>query len=188
MTLAVYLLGGRDRAVDTEDVAMKCHEIWPGRFSWRKYQDQINLELVRVHLSDAKSADAGTLLSGSGTKGWTLTARGLEWASGVAGEEIGELGSVERRKRGGSIDAQRADRERARIEATAAWKKWPHAADQISALEAQEVFRLDSYATEELRNTKVDRLRKIFLADIAVLEFIAHLDRLLSNPGTATDG
>lgn len=54
VTVAVYLLGGELRKIDTEDTAMKAHEIAPGRFAWRKYPGQINLELVRVALSDAK--------------------------------------------------------------------------------------------------------------------------------------
>ena len=35
VTLAVYLLGGDQHAVDTEDVAIKAHELAPGRFSWQ---------------------------------------------------------------------------------------------------------------------------------------------------------
>src|SRR5689334_18326851 len=54
VSLAVYRLGGAQRAVDTEDVAVEAHRIAPGRFSWKKYPDQINLELIRVFLSDAK--------------------------------------------------------------------------------------------------------------------------------------
>ena len=46
VTLAVYRLGGAQRAVDTEDVAVEAHKLAPGRFSWRKYPDQINLELI----------------------------------------------------------------------------------------------------------------------------------------------
>lgn len=164
---------------------MKTHELSPGRFSWRKYPDQINLELVRVRLSEAKSPTHGALLRGSGTRGWTLTAEGLDWASRVASDPANlqpELG--EARERGGSVDAQRVDRERARLIASPAWAKWPSRADEISPLEAQEVYRLDSYATDELRVTKVDRLRKVFINDTAILEFLAHLERLLSSQRT----
>ena len=51
---AVYLLGGGQKFVDTEDIAKKADQMSPGNFSWRKYQDQINLELIRVFLSNAK--------------------------------------------------------------------------------------------------------------------------------------
>jgi len=80
VTLAVYLLGGDQHAVDTEDAAIKTHELAPGRFAWRKYPEQINLELVRVYLSDAKKPEKGDLLVGSGRTGWSLTKAGLNWA------------------------------------------------------------------------------------------------------------
>ncbi|MGA8215792.1 MAG: hypothetical protein WB799_19520, partial [Candidatus Sulfotelmatobacter sp.] len=80
VTLAVYLLGGRSSHVDTEDIAIKSNELAPGRFSWRKYPSQINLELIRVYLSDAKKKDKGEYLMGSGSDGWLLTQRGFEFA------------------------------------------------------------------------------------------------------------
>ena len=40
----MYLLGGETRRVDTEDIAVKANELAPGRFAWKKYPDQINLE------------------------------------------------------------------------------------------------------------------------------------------------
>lgn len=54
VTLAVYLLGGEAKVIDTEDVAVKANEIAPGRFTWRKFPEQINIENVRTFLSDAK--------------------------------------------------------------------------------------------------------------------------------------
>src|SRR5262249_29068086 len=66
VTLAVYRLGGAQRAIDTEDAAVEAHRIAPGRFSWKKYPDQINLELIRVFLSDAKK---NKLVVGSGRTG-----------------------------------------------------------------------------------------------------------------------
>ena len=180
MTLAVHLLGGRDRYIDTEDVAMKTHELSPGRFSWRKYPEQISLELVRVRLSEAKSPKRGAMLRGSGTRGWILTAKGLKWASKVAQDPTNlRVQRGQERERGGSVDANRIDRERARLLGTSAWAKWSSKSDRISVRDAQEVFRLDSYATEDLRTSKVDRLRKIFMDDGAILEFLAHLDNLL---------
>jgi hypothetical protein len=177
----VYLLGGRDRFVDTEDVAMKAHELSPGRFSWRKYPEQINLELVRVRLSEAKSDAHGALIRGSTPRGWTLTAKGLDWATGVAADPAAlapDTGGA--RERGGSVDAQRSDRERARLTGSAAWTKWPNQASGITASDAQEVFRIDSYATEDLRAVKIDRLRKFFLGDSQVLSFIDYLERVLN--------
>jgi hypothetical protein len=53
VTLAVYLLGGDSKPIDTEDVAIKTNELAPRRFTWRKYPDQINIDTVRKRLWDA---------------------------------------------------------------------------------------------------------------------------------------
>src|ERR671916_3010903 len=81
VVLAVYVLGGDQTPVDTEDAAMKANELAPGRFTWRKYPGQVSLEHVRVFLSDAKKPKYGSLLAGDGTKGWRLTPTGAAWAS-----------------------------------------------------------------------------------------------------------
>ena len=80
VTLAAYLLGGDVRHVDTEDVAFKASELAPGRFAWRKYPDQINLEIIRVYLSDAKKLAKGGYLIRSGADGWLLTEKGVRFA------------------------------------------------------------------------------------------------------------
>jgi hypothetical protein len=54
VTLAVYLLGGGTHHIDTEDIAIRANALAPGRFTWRKYPGQINIENVRTFLSDAK--------------------------------------------------------------------------------------------------------------------------------------
>ena len=173
VTLAVYLLGGEKRFVDTEDIAFKAHELSPGRFSWRKYPEQINLELIRVRLSEAKSADHGGFLRGTQRRGWTLTPAGLQWAIKVA-EDLDSITAAppETRDRGGSVDSQRLDRERARIRATVAWRKWHENAESISRNDADAVFRLDSYADAELRIAKIERLEKLFVDDEEYLGFI----------------
>jgi hypothetical protein len=73
VTLAVYLLGGNQTYVDTEDVAIKVNEISPGRFSWEKYPNQINIEKVRSSLSDAKKEKKGGYLVGKHSQGWILS-------------------------------------------------------------------------------------------------------------------
>jgi hypothetical protein len=47
VTTAVYLLGGDRQHVDTENVAVKANELAPGRFTWRKYRDQISIREPR---------------------------------------------------------------------------------------------------------------------------------------------
>src|SRR5512139_1564750 len=77
VTLAVYLLGGDSEYADTEDIAVKVNDLARGRFTWRKYPDQINIENIRAFLSDAKKPKNGAYLLGSGKEGWLLTEKGL---------------------------------------------------------------------------------------------------------------
>jgi len=81
VTLAVYLLGGDAQYVDTEDAAVKANELAPGRFTWRKYRDQINIDTVRKRLWDAVTPEKGAYLAGSEKKGWMLTIAGLKFAT-----------------------------------------------------------------------------------------------------------
>ena len=80
VTLAVYLLGGGSLTVDIEDIAVKTNEIAPGRFAWRKYPNQINIDHVGSALREAKKPRKGALLLGSSKEGWLLTERGLAFA------------------------------------------------------------------------------------------------------------
>ncbi|RYD85439.1 MAG: hypothetical protein EOP84_02470, partial [Verrucomicrobiaceae bacterium] len=76
VALAAYLAGADRKTVDTEDIAVKANEIAPGRFSWRKYKDQIDLDLIYKHLWDLTKEDKGAMVTGSKKAGWLLTPAG----------------------------------------------------------------------------------------------------------------
>src|SRR3989344_6922978 len=80
VTLAVYLLGGETQRIDTEDIAVKANEIAPGRFAWRKYPEQINIDVVRKRLWDATKPEKGEFLFGTEKEGWLLTSKGLQFS------------------------------------------------------------------------------------------------------------
>jgi hypothetical protein len=181
VTWAVYLLGGAQKRVDTEDVAIKVFSLAPKRFSWRKYPDQINLELVRVYLSDAKGVERGELLVGSGRTGWSLTRKGLTWVR-AAGAELSERHQVasDRQSRAGSIDANRRARERKRILSMPAWSRWANEDRSVVVDEAREVFRIDSYSTSSVREAKMTRMRAMFSGDEQISAFLADLSDAIS--------
>lgn len=182
VVFAVYLCGGHTRAVDTEDAAVKAHELAPDRFSWRKYPAQINLELVRVSLSDAKKKDKGALLAGSGKTGWTLTPDGLRWARGAERKLLrADLRRAREEGRGGSIGEQRWRRERDRILSTRAWASWSTNSDDVSSRDAAEVYRIDSYAVGRMRSLKITRLKQLFTEDPAVLPFLNRMQEILES-------
>jgi hypothetical protein len=175
VTLALYALEGDIRAVDTEDIAVKVHQLAPTRFSWRKYPDQINLELVRVYLSAAKDQErGGGLIDGTGRSGWTLTPAGLAWARTAAPKLLGK--DFERSRKellAGSIDEVRWRRERARVTSTTAWASWKtNPTVPVPMREAAEVFRIDAYAVGRTRALKVARLRQLFDDDPEIGPFI----------------
>lgn len=184
VTLVVFLLGGDQHSVDTEDAAVKAYDLAPGRFSWRKYPEQINLELVRVYLSDAKKSDKGAYLSGSGRTGWALTQKGLTWARAIERHMTSlDLGRRREDSRAGSIDENRWRRERARILSTRAWGRWAAGERDMFPREAEEVFRIDNYAVGELRERKLTRVRSLFDEDEDLGPFLAHLAEILDHTG-----
>lgn len=187
VTLAVYLLGGEEHAVDTEDVAVTVHEVAPGRFAWRKYPDQINLELVRVYLSDAKKGHRGALVEGSGRTGWVLTPNGQRWARQAAPRFAStDLGRPRADSRAGSIDETRWRRERARVLSTAAWARWAAGVRQIPIRELEEVFRIDAYAVGQLRQNKITRIIALFREDESLEPFLQHSAAVLEAEGGTT--
>lgn len=158
VTLAVYLLGGEARAIDVEDIAIKVNELAPGRFSWRKYKDQINLDSVRRRLSQAKTEEG--YLGGSGTDGWLLTEAGLAFAKkkaeAVPGFDLGRetLSPRERQWR---------RRERVRMLSSSACMKFDAGREkEITDKDAAAFFRLDDYVRGEARDRKVARIVNVF--------------------------
>jgi hypothetical protein len=160
LTLAVYLLGGETQRIDTEDIAVKANELAPGRFAWKKYLDQINLELIRVYLSDAKKPGKGRYLAGSGNTGWMLSQRGLQFARAHAAD----LG-VEDLSRP-VLDAKTQQwirRERNRLLTDDAHQRFVrNGAESVTRQQAEAFFRLDAYVTGDARQTKILRVVNAF--------------------------
>lgn len=182
VALALWHLGGDQHPIDTEDVAMKANELAPHAFTWRKYPDQINLELIRVNLSDAK-LKAG-LVSGGGRDGWSLTTRGASWAKQNAQLLAGPAQRTRAERRSGSIDEVRWRRERERILATPAWSQWRVDPTTVKPRQADDVFRIDTYAVGRIRDLKVNRLRELFDTDAEVKPFLEAMAAIVA----ATEG
>jgi hypothetical protein len=163
LTVAVFLLGGDSRYVDTEDIAVKANEIAPGKFSWVKYRDQINIHTVKTHLWDAKSERKGSLLIGS-EKGWMLTKAGLD----LARQRIGNLKGIKaQEKKLTESEKQWMRTERSRLIDSAAFRKASNGqSEQISPEEAESFFRLNSYVVGKARERKILRVLNLFGDDI----------------------
>lgn len=170
VAVALWHLGGDQHPIDTEDVAKKVNELAPGAFTWRKYPDQINLELVRVNLSDAKLK--AKLVTGGGRHGWSLTPHGVAIAREKAHLTEGAPERTRAERRSGSIDEVRWRRERDRVLATTAWTAWHDDPTSVSTRQASDVFRIDTYAVGRIRDLKVNRLLELFDDDLELKPFL----------------
>jgi hypothetical protein len=178
VAVALHRLGGAQHPVDTEDVAVEAHRLAPGRFSWRKYPDQINLELIRVFLSDAKKVG---LVIGTGRAGWRMSQKGLQWADEASHAlETADTSRTRAQLRSGSPEEQRWRRERTRILNTPAWRAWESGGD-IPPAQAKEVFRIDSYARGELREAKITRLYQPFSDQPDIEPFLTQLIEIIKS-------
>ncbi len=61
---ALHLLGGWHKRVHTEDIALKCFELAPSKFSWTKYPKYPDLAPARFALESAKNSQYGSLVEG----------------------------------------------------------------------------------------------------------------------------
>lgn len=164
VTLAVYLLGGGRQTIETEDIAVKANEIAPGRFAWRKYPEQINIENVRTFLSDAKKAKNGSYLLGSGKEGWILTENGLKFASDRVA--ILEHNPGLARDRLTPKERQWIRNERVRMLTSDAFQKFiKNGIASVTLQEAEAFFRLDDYVVGKSRERKLLRLLNTFQDD-----------------------
>ena len=163
VTIAVYLLGGDAQRIETEDIAVKANELAPGRFTWKKYRDQINIENVRTFLSDAKKQKNGTFLLGAGRDGWILTEAGLTFAV----KRVNDLNATDLSRKPMSQKQRNWERrERERLFSSDAFAKFTsNHADAISLQEAESFFRVDAYVVGSARAEKILRTKNLFGED-----------------------
>ncbi|MEZ5963091.1 MAG: hypothetical protein R3F56_04510 [Planctomycetota bacterium] len=163
VVVALHLLGGATRGIDTEHVAMKAFELAPGMFSWKHFADQVDKDLVRVLLFDARKSEFGAHVTGRVSQGWMLTEAGCEFAEAAA-KRLG--GGAVQQRRQSREDARRVAQERQRLESTDAYQKVRTGhAEQVSEREAEVFFRLNAYITGESRDRKLDQIANMFADD-----------------------
>jgi len=84
---ALYLLGGWQKRVHTEDIALKCYDLAPSKFSWVKYPHIPSDSTTRYALEPLEKQKYGALVKGESERkrtsrsigGWMLTGNGIEW-------------------------------------------------------------------------------------------------------------
>lgn len=171
VTIAAYLLRGQLGALDTEDIAVKSAEIAPGRFSWRKYPDQINLDAVRKRLWDACREDKGGYLVGSEKDGWRLTQKGVKFAE----KHTDNLGLQDAQRPMTLRERQWRSREKERMLTSPAFRVFEGGkADTLGEADACSFFRIDEHVGKDARRARVDRAL-VFFGDDADLGSLVRL-------------
>lgn len=177
VAIAVFLAGGALSPADTEDVAMKTTEIAPGRFAWRKYPEQVNIEQVRRRLTDAATPEKGGFVSGSQRTGWQLTPRGVAFAE----RTLPALSpTVQGRQPMSANERKWVGNERVRLLASKAMEEYrAEGATSVSRRHLEEFFRVNDYVQGASREKKIDRLVNAFRDDADLGEVVAVLAAML---------
>ena len=178
--IAVFLLQGHNQYIHTEDVAIACNDLAPGRFQWQRHPDQVSLDKVRHALNDAKKAEYGQLMMGSNREGWMLTEAGMAYAAtnADAAKAADLQGSALPPK-----DAARQNRERERLLATSAYKKRIAGDPALTRQDAESFFRVDDYVFGAARERRIVRILNT-VSDDPELKGIAHqLAQILRQEG-----
>ncbi len=182
VVLALADLRGARSWVDTEDIAMRARELAPAAFSWRKYPEQIDLDGVRVALTDAAKAANGHLVEGSVRSGWSLTLGGVRWVKANGRGLRRRLGSRVPARR----DEQRAETrkralERGRVRRLLAWQAWT-TGREVGFRQAQAVFRVDSETPQRDVHLKVQRMLELLGEDPDVGAFVGEMAEIVMGP------
>ena len=177
VVLAAYLAGAESKLADTEDIAIKANELAPGRFSWRKYKEQINIDAVRKRLWYATKPEKGAYLIGSEKVGWRLTKAGFDFANHYI-----SAGNMAQPNRARASQAERTaqTREIKRMMAEDAFQKVRLGQTaSITRSEAERFFRIDDYVTGKARMAKIERFRIIAAENSELAQAINILSRLV---------
>jgi hypothetical protein len=163
VTLVVYLLGGESEYLDTEDIAIKANELGAGCFSWKKYPDQINIELVRVSLSNAKKQEYGSYIIGSTKTGWQLSQKGLNFCRKRL-KDLEEIDiSPQLSPEPNAREMVWQSREKSRMLTSPALAIFnSKGIDAVTEQEAEAFFRIDDYVTGTARTRKLSRIMDTF--------------------------
>lgn len=155
ITLAIYLLGGESNYLDVEDIAVKCFEIAPDRFCWKKYPQFINLESVRRPLS-GKHEESKDYILGTVKKGWFLNQNGVSFAKNLLDKQNF---NQDHKKNHTFKEKQWLRSEKTRLLASEAFQKSQNNENEkITQQEIESFFRIDEYVIGEARERKIARI------------------------------
>jgi len=163
---ALYILGGWQKRVHTEDIALKCYELAPSKFSWVKYPHIPSDSTTRYALEPLEKQKYGALVKGESERkrtlksigGWMLTSNGVEWVEANKGRIEEYLG-----KYLPAGDRLAADRKLRELMVSAAFRKFRDGGEQaeISHAEFAESLVCTVNTAAEVLNDRLEQLYSI---------------------------
>ena len=178
---AIAALGGDSQFVHTEGIAIKCHQLAPDAFSWRKHTHHPDLEVARRALLNMRSAEFGALVegrSGEGPRkgdgrtgdGWQLTAAGREWVTANGDRVEGALNSTALSDR-----RQRVLQQLRRVYAHSTWSEFSDDPNTFSPSRGDlaELLRVRVDAPDEVWSSRFDEImgRAVLIQDQELIQF-----------------
>lgn len=110
---ALYIEGGLTNKIHTEDIALKCFELSPVRFSWILYPQHPDFEPSRKALFEARSEKNKFVVGRHGktkenqvSDGWIFTPKGISWIEKNKARIESLLGSKQKSLKRTNIDKQ----------------------------------------------------------------------------------
>jgi hypothetical protein len=171
--LALAKLGGAVEVIDTEDAAIAAHEIDPAAFGWKKYNDRVDLDMVRTTLRH-EGEGKNPRLEGSIQNGWHLTPRGIAWLEanpsllGSARITIAPTSAATQRRR---AETREYGAVANRVRTSDAFRLWAEG-QAFTARQAAEVFRIDEYTPLKDRTRKAAQLQELVRGDEDIDDFM----------------
>ena len=164
--LALWDIGGATTPQHPEDVAARCYELAPGRFSWARYPQYPNAETAAVALRDGKKSKNGSLTRGNNKIGWLLTTNGISWVQEVQSSlrvtKIGISTPALRREDSSDLSA---------LQAHKMFASWKAQIENIHIYQVADAVRLTADAPHDVIVRRIDQLlNKAQIAELPELQ------------------
>lgn len=172
--LATYKSAGENGLADVEDIAINADKLVKGKFRWKKYKKYIDLYMIKNLLANAR--DQEDLIKG-GAKGWGPTAKGLKLVN-IIKDQISYSG--QRLDRLSKFEKEKIDFELDRISICEAYKKYK--SKIIPSIDdVRKLFRIDEFASEELKNTSSLSMIRLLKNNTEIKNFLKKMRERLMN-------
>ena len=164
-----FSLGGMQKSVDTEDIAVKAHKISPNSFKWKKYEDQIDIRKVQTNLYLAKKKK---YLDGNEKRGWILTKNGLSIVEKSKSKSSFKLRITKK-------DKINSEREIQRILNNKSFYNFKNLKIKPSTREIENIFRIDNYTSSENRKKRINTMINLCRSNSEIVKFLEKTKKIL---------